>query len=171
MIILSPPCSGPAAVGSGLNGASRPAYFSQDAFPTKSKLITPRVGWPRSRRSASNHRTNSATTLSAINLVHALTVVSHGYVASFSASFPKSPVRNHLSVPFLSSDEGRKAEVAPMTDRLRSSYERDWLPYTQQAARSAVLSAVGEALSCRYEIPQELPRENACALNATQRTA
>ena len=64
-----------------------------------------------------------------------------------------------MSVPFLSSDEGRKAEVAPMTDRLRSSYERDWLPYTQQAARSAVLSAVGEALSCRYEIPQELPRE------------
>ena len=46
-----------------------------------------------------------------------------------------------------------------MTGRLRSSYESDWLPYTQKAARSAVLSAVGEALSCRYEIPQELPRE------------
>jgi hypothetical protein len=31
-----------------------PAYFSQDYFPTNSKLIIPRVGWPRYRRSASN---------------------------------------------------------------------------------------------------------------------
>ena len=46
-----------------------------------------------------------------------------------------------------------------MTDRLRSSYERDWSPYTEKKARSAVLTAIGLALSSRYEVPQELPRE------------
>jgi hypothetical protein len=46
-----------------------------------------------------------------------------------------------------------------MTDRLRSSYERDWSPYTKKAARSAVLTAIGQALGSCYEVPQELPRE------------
>jgi hypothetical protein len=46
-----------------------------------------------------------------------------------------------------------------MTDRLRSSYERDWSPYTKKTARSAALTAIGQALSSRYEVPQELPRE------------
>jgi hypothetical protein len=64
-----------------------------------------------------------------------------------------------LSVPSLRSDEGRKAKVAPMTDRLRSSYERDCLPYTNKTARSAVLAAIGQALNSCYEVPQELPRE------------
>jgi hypothetical protein len=46
-----------------------------------------------------------------------------------------------------------------MTDRLRSSYERDWSAYTKKAARSALLTAIGQALSSRYEVPQDLPRE------------
>jgi hypothetical protein len=46
-----------------------------------------------------------------------------------------------------------------MTDRPRSSYERDWSPFTKKAARSAVLSAIGQALSSRFEVPQNLPRE------------
>jgi len=46
-----------------------------------------------------------------------------------------------------------------MTDRLRLSYERDWSPYTKKTARSAVLTAIGQALSSCYEVPQELPRE------------
>jgi len=45
-----------------------------------------------------------------------------------------------------------------MTDRL-SSYERDWSPYTKKTARSAVLTAIGQALGSCYEVPQELPRE------------
>jgi hypothetical protein len=46
-----------------------------------------------------------------------------------------------------------------MTDRLQSSYERDWSPYTKKTAQSALLSAIGQALSSRYEVPQEWPRE------------
>jgi hypothetical protein len=46
-----------------------------------------------------------------------------------------------------------------MTDRFRSSYERDWSPYTKKAARSAVLTTIGQALNSHYEVPQELPRE------------
>jgi hypothetical protein len=46
-----------------------------------------------------------------------------------------------------------------MTDRLQSSYERDWSPYTKRTAQSALLSAIGQALSSRYEVPRELPRE------------
>jgi hypothetical protein len=72
---------------------------------------------------------------------------------------PKSLLRNHLSVRSLSSDEGRKVEIAPMTDRLRSSYEPDWSPYTKKTARSAVLTAIGQALNSHFEVPQELPRE------------
>jgi hypothetical protein len=54
----------------------------------------------------------------------------------------RTGVRNHLPVRSLSSGEGRKAEIAPMTDRLRSCYERDWSPYAKKTARSAVLSAI-----------------------------
>jgi len=65
--------------------------------------------------------------------------------------------RNHLSVPSLSSCEGR---IAPMTDRRpRSSYESDWLPYTKVTARSAVRAAIGEALRSRSEVPEHLPHE------------
>jgi hypothetical protein len=46
-----------------------------------------------------------------------------------------------------------------MTDRPRSSYERDWSPFTKKAARSSVLSAIGQALNSRFEVPQDLPRE------------
>jgi hypothetical protein len=46
-----------------------------------------------------------------------------------------------------------------MTDRLRSSYERDWSPYTKKAARSAVFTAISQALNGHYEVPKELPRE------------
>jgi hypothetical protein len=46
-----------------------------------------------------------------------------------------------------------------MTDRPRSSYERDWSPFTKKAARFCVFSAIGQALSSRFEVPQELPRE------------
>ncbi len=47
-----------------------------------------------------------------------------------------------------------------MTDhRPRSSYERDWLPYTKATARSAVRTAIGQALCSRYEVPQDLPHE------------
>jgi hypothetical protein len=48
----------------------------------------------------------------------------------------------------------RKVEIAPMTDRLRSSYERDWSPYTKKAARSAVLAAIGQAINSHFEVPQ-----------------
>jgi hypothetical protein len=41
----------------------------------------------------------------------------------------------------------------------RSSYEREWLPYTKVGARRAVRLAIGQELSARYEIPQNLPRE------------
>jgi hypothetical protein len=54
---------------------------------------------------------------------------------------------------------GAKAKIAPMTDRLHSSYERDWSPYTKKTARSAVLGALAQALNNSYEVPQELPRE------------
>jgi hypothetical protein len=53
----------------------------------------------------------------------------------------------------------RKNRNAMMTDRLRSSYERDWSPYTKRTGRSAVLSAIGQSLNSSYEVPQELPRE------------
>jgi hypothetical protein len=53
----------------------------------------------------------------------------------------------------------RAKEIAPMTDRPRSSYERDWSPFTKKAARSSVLSAIGQALNCRFVVPQDLPRE------------
>jgi hypothetical protein len=46
-----------------------------------------------------------------------------------------------------------------MTDRPRSSYERDWSPFTKKAARSAVLSAIGHALNSNFVVPQDLPRE------------
>jgi hypothetical protein len=46
-----------------------------------------------------------------------------------------------------------------MTDRPRSSYERDWSPFTKKAARSSVLTAIGQALNSRIVVPQELPRE------------
>jgi hypothetical protein len=64
-----------------------------------------------------------------------------------------------LSARSLSPDEGRKVEIAPMTDRPRSSYERDWSPFTKKAARSSVLTAIGQALNSRIVVPQELPRE------------
>ena len=41
----------------------------------------------------------------------------------------------------------------------RSSYESDWLPYTKVTARSAVRAAIGQTLSSRYEVPQDLPHE------------
>ena len=37
--------------------------------------------------------------------------------------------------------------------RLRSSYESYRLPYTKVTARSAVRTAIGRALSSRYEVP------------------
>ena len=43
--------------------------------------------------------------------------------------------------------------------RPRSSYESDWLPYTKVTARSAVRTAIGQALSSSYEVPQHLPHE------------
>jgi hypothetical protein len=43
--------------------------------------------------------------------------------------------------------------------RPRSSYEIEWLPYTKATARSAVRTAIGQALSSRYEVPQDLPHE------------
>jgi hypothetical protein len=43
--------------------------------------------------------------------------------------------------------------------RPRSSYESDWLPYTKVTARSAVRTAIGEALRSRYVVPQHLPHE------------
>jgi hypothetical protein len=46
-----------------------------------------------------------------------------------------------------------------MTDRLRSSYERDWSPYTKKTGQSAVLSAIGQVLNSGYEVPQRLPQE------------
>jgi hypothetical protein len=46
-----------------------------------------------------------------------------------------------------------------MTNRPRSSYESDWLPYTKVTARSAVRTAIGQALSSRYEVPRDLPHE------------
>jgi hypothetical protein len=46
-----------------------------------------------------------------------------------------------------------------MTDRPRSSYERDWSPFTKNAARSSVLSSIGQALNSRLVVPQDLPRE------------
>jgi hypothetical protein len=46
-----------------------------------------------------------------------------------------------------------------MTGRLRSSYGRDWSPYTKKTAGSAVLTALGQALNSNCEVPQELPRE------------
>jgi hypothetical protein len=45
-----------------------------------------------------------------------------------------------------------------MTDSPRSSYERDWSPFTKKAARSAVLSAMGHTLN-GIEVPRELPHE------------
>jgi hypothetical protein len=52
------------------------------------------------------------------------------------------------------------AEIAPMIDRRpRSSYESDWLPYTKVTARSAVRAAIGQMLSSRYEVTQDVPRE------------
>ena len=47
-----------------------------------------------------------------------------------------------------------------MTDRRpRSNYELDRLHYTKVTARSAVRTAIGQALSSHYEVPQVLPRE------------
>jgi hypothetical protein len=46
-----------------------------------------------------------------------------------------------------------------MTNRPRSSFESDWLPYTKVTARSAVRTAIGQALSSRYEVPRDLPHE------------
>jgi hypothetical protein len=46
-----------------------------------------------------------------------------------------------------------------MTNRPRSSYESDWLPYTKVTARSAVRTAIGQALSGRYEVPRDAPHE------------
>ena len=43
--------------------------------------------------------------------------------------------------------------------RPRSSYESDWLPYTKVTARSAVRAAIGQMLSSRYEVTQDVPRE------------
>jgi hypothetical protein len=43
-------------------------------------------------------------------------------------------------------NQGRKIEMAPMTDRLRSGREREWSRYTKKTARSAVLTAI-QALS------------------------
>ena len=40
--------------------------------------------------------------------------------------------------------------------RPRSSYESHWLPYTKVTARSAVRTAIGQALSSRYEVPRDL---------------
>jgi hypothetical protein len=46
-----------------------------------------------------------------------------------------------------------------MTDRPRSSYERDWSPFTKKAAQSSVLSAIGQALKSGFVVPQDLPCE------------
>jgi hypothetical protein len=47
-----------------------------------------------------------------------------------------------------------------MADRRpRSSYERDWLPYTKVTGRYAVRGAIGEVLRSHYEVPQHLPHE------------
>jgi hypothetical protein len=46
-----------------------------------------------------------------------------------------------------------------MPDRPRSSYERDWSPFTRNAARSSVFSTIGQTLNSRLEVPQDLPRE------------
>jgi hypothetical protein len=47
-----------------------------------------------------------------------------------------------------------------MTDyRPRSSYERDWSPYTKVTAERAVRMAIGQELRARYEVPQDLPHE------------
>jgi hypothetical protein len=80
------------------------------------------------------------------------------HVVSFSI-ISEVGVRNHLSVPSLSSGEGRTAEIACVTDRLHSSYEPDCSPYTKKTARSAVLTAIGQTLGSYYEVPQALPRE------------
>jgi hypothetical protein len=55
--------------------------------------------------------------------------------------------------------------------RPRSSYESDWLPYTKGTGRSAVRTAIGEALRSRYEVPQHLPREMLTLLTQAQLTA
>ena len=43
--------------------------------------------------------------------------------------------------------------------RPRSSYDSDWLPYTKVTAGSVVRTAIGQALSSRYEVPRDLPHE------------
>jgi hypothetical protein len=56
-----------------------------------------------------------------------------------------------LSVPSLGSGEGRKTEIAPMTDRLRSSYERDWSPYgPAEVASDAMPHIVHEFYDVRW---------------------
>jgi hypothetical protein len=44
-------------------------------------------------------------------------------------------------------------------DGLRSSYEPEWLLYTEAAARRAVRRTIGQKLRARYEVPQDLPDE------------
>ena len=47
-----------------------------------------------------------------------------------------------------------------MTDRRpRSSYESNWLPFTKVTAGCAVRTAIGKALSSRYEVPRDSPHE------------
>jgi hypothetical protein len=50
--------------------------------------------------------------------------------------------------------------IAPMMDRgPRSSYEPEWLLYTEVAARHAVRLTIGQKLRACYEVPQHLPDE------------
>jgi hypothetical protein len=42
-------------------------------------------------------------------------------------------------------------------DGPRSSYEPEWLLYTEMAARRAMRTTIGQKLRARYEVPQDLP--------------
>jgi hypothetical protein len=65
-----------------------------------------------------------------------------------------------LSVPCLDLSRGVQAAIAPMTHHgPRSSYEREWLPYTKVAAERVVRMAVGQELRARYEARQDLSDE------------
>jgi|HubBroStandDraft_4_1064222.scaffolds.fasta_scaffold481668_2 hypothetical protein len=41
----------------------------------------------------------------------------------------------------------------------RSSYEREWSPYTKVTAERAVRMAIGQDLRARYEVSQDLSHE------------
>jgi hypothetical protein len=49
--------------------------------------------------------------------------------------------------------------------RPRSSYERDWLPYTKVTGRSAVRAAIGKALRSRSEVPPQRQDAEAVVLD------